>query len=92
MKKPTLTIECKAWNESGELGLHLIFHFSEFRDRLASIDERSGSWNDAPFHFGEDADSIAARFVPAAEASGWTAEITVEGTALPSKYDGETLE
>ncbi len=90
MKTETQTIECKAWNPDGELGLHIVYRFSMFRDRLASLDEWVGGDEHLPFHYGQDADSIARRFVPAAEAIGWTAEVKVEGGPLPSKYgDGD---
>ena len=87
---PTQILDCKAWNNQGDLALHLVYHFSTFRDRLDRVDERVGSDEALPFHFGQDADSIAERFVPAAEAIGWTASIKVEGGPLPSKWAGET--
>ncbi len=89
---PTQTIECKAWNPDGELGLHIVYRFSMFRDRLAGMDELVGSGEVLPFFFGQDADSIARRFVPSAEAVGWTAEVKVDGGPLPSKYGDGDLE
>jgi hypothetical protein len=90
--KNNQTITVKAWDPQGDLALHLVFHFSAFRDRLARIEEKVGTWEDRPFHFGTDADSIADRFAPAAEAAGWRAEVEVEGDRLPSKREGDLLE
>lgn len=91
MKAPTQRIEAKAWNPAGDLALHLVYHFSEFQERLLRVEEIAGSDQDRPFHYGMGAASIAARFVPEAEAAGWTAEIAVEGDSLPSKHEGEDM-
>lgn len=90
MKNQTIT--AKAWNPAGDLAFHLVFHFNTFRDRLDRIEEKVGTWDDRPFYFGQDADSIADRFVSAGEAAGWRAEISIEGDRLPSKREGDLLE
>jgi len=90
--KKTQTIECKAWNPEGELALHLVYRFETFSDRLAEVEEKAGSDEDLPFFFGIDSNSIASRFVPSAEAAGWTAEVRVEGGPLKSAYAGEDLQ
>lgn len=90
MKSQIITV--KAWDTTGDLAFHLVFHFSTFRDRLARVEEKVGTWEDRPFYFGQDADSIADRFAPAAEAIGWRAEVVVEGNRLPSKREGDLME
>lgn len=91
MSDSTQTIIVKAWNPQGKLAVHHIYVFTKFREAMPDITIVVGD-RYAPFKYGLTASSIVRRFVPAAEAIGWTAAISVEGDDLPSKHsDGDLI-